>query len=116
VARDGSIWIPEFNTGFLTRFDPQTEKFERYSLGDTALGAYDVVIDDRQNAVWITGSLASSLLRFDMKTRQIEKYPLPTEPAYMRHIQVDPKTGDVWSAYSSLPTAVPKVVRLTRKR
>jgi virginiamycin B lyase len=116
VARDGSIWIPEFNTGFLTRFDPQTEKFERYSLGDPAVGAYDVVIDDRRGAVWITGSLASALLRFDMKTKQVEKYPLPTEPAYMRHIQVDPKTGDVWSAYSSLPTAVPKVVRLARGR
>ena len=74
------------------------------------------MIDDHQNAVWITGSLASSLLRFDMKTKQVENYPLPTEPAYMRHVQVDPGTGDVWSAYSSLPTAIPKVVRLSRPR
>jgi hypothetical protein len=32
----------------------------------------------------------------------------------MRHLAIDPDTGDVWIAYSSLPTAVPKVVRLQR--
>jgi virginiamycin B lyase len=114
VGNDGSIWVPEFNTGYLTRFDPKTERFERYSLGDPAAGPYDVEVDRRDGSVWITASLGTALLRFDPKTKKVERYPLPTEPAYMRHVQVDPKTGDVWSAYSSLPTAVPKVVRLVR--
>jgi hypothetical protein len=47
-----------------------------------------------------------------MKTKRFDEIPLPTAPAYMRHLAVDPKTGDVWTAYSSLPTAVPKVVRV----
>ncbi|GAC1666945.1 MAG: hypothetical protein NVS9B2_07750 [Steroidobacteraceae bacterium] len=113
VAADGSIWIPEFATGYLTRFDPQTEKFQRFNLGDSALGAYAIAVDPKSGKIWIAASLASALLRFDPKTHTTDVFPLPTEPAYMRHLAVDPATGDVWSAYSSLPTAVPKVVRLS---
>jgi virginiamycin B lyase len=114
IAKDGAVWIPEFNTGFIARFDPRTERFERFRVGEGALGAYDLAIDPRDGGVWITGSLASALIRFDPGTHAIERYPLPTEPAYMRHIAIDPDTGDVWSAYSSLPTVVPKVVRVRR--
>lgn len=114
IGLDGSIWIPEFNTGAITRFDPATEKFERFPLGDSALGPYDATTDPTDGSLWITGSLASSLVRFDPKMRSVEHYPLPTEPAYSRHVQIDPKSGDVWTAYSSLPTAVPRVVRFER--
>jgi virginiamycin B lyase len=116
VARDGTVWMPEFNTGFIAHFDPRTEKFERFRVGESTLGAYDLAIDPRDGGIWITGALASALIRFDPKTHAIERYPLPTEPAYMRHIAIDPNNGDVWSAYSSLPTAVPKVVRVSRGR
>lgn len=115
IGLDGSIWIPEFNTGAITRFDPATEKFERFELGDSALGPYDATTDPNDGSLWITGSLASSLVRFDPKTRRVEHYPFPTEPAYTRHVQIDPKSGDVWTAYSSLPTAVPRVVRFQRE-
>ena len=115
IGVDGSIWIPEFDTGYLTRFDPDTETFERFNLGNSAIGPYAAAVDPRGGAVWITGSLDSSLLRFDTKTHAVERYPLPTEPAYTRHVVVDAKTGAVWSAYSSLPTAIPKIVRLDRR-
>lgn len=114
IGLDGSIWIPEFNTGSITRFDPETEKFERFSLGDSALGPYDATTDPTDGSLWITGSLASSLVRFDPRTRSVEHYPFPTEPGYTRHVQIDPRSGEVWTAYSSLPTAVPRVVRLER--
>jgi len=114
VARDGSVWIPEFNDGFLDRFDPDTERFDRYDLGDSTIGAYDVAVNPVDGSVWITGSLENSLLRFDPRTHAIERYPLPTQKAFMRHLSIDPRDGAVWSAYSSLPTAVPKAVRLVR--
>ncbi|MCK9284023.1 MAG: carboxypeptidase regulatory-like domain-containing protein [Rhodocyclaceae bacterium] len=115
IGLDGALWIPEFDTGYLTRFDPDKETFARFNLGDSSLGAYAAAVDPRNGAVWITGSLDSSLLRFDVNTQAVERYPLPTEPAYMRHMVVDPNSGALWSAYSSLPTAVPKIVRLERR-
>ena len=115
VGPDGRIWIPEFNTGFLACFDPETEKFERFDTGLGASGVYDVVVDMGSGDVWLGAALASELIRFDARTRRFTHYPLPTEPAYMRHLAVDAATGDVWTAYSSLPTAVPKIARLSRR-
>jgi len=116
VGVDGRIWIPEFASGKLTSFDPATERFETIDLGNAEAGPYDVAVDPRSGDVWIAESLSSALVRFDPKTKSVERYAMPTEPAFMRHLAVDPKTGDVWSAYSSLPTAVPKIVRLQRKK
>jgi virginiamycin B lyase len=112
LGPDGRLWIPEFNTGYLTSFDPDTRDFERINLGLSTLGAYDVEVDQRTGEVWITGSLDSSMLRYNPESGAIDRIPLPTEPAYTRHIAIDPVNGDVWTAYSSMPAAKPKVVRL----
>jgi virginiamycin B lyase len=112
LGPDGRLWIPEFNTGFLTAFDPDTGDFKRIDLGLSTLGAYDVEVDQKTGEVWISGSLDSSMLRYNPESGAIDRIPLPTEPAYTRHIAIDPKNGDVWTAYSSLPAAQPKVVRL----
>ncbi|MEN9726206.1 MAG: hypothetical protein RL434_572 [Pseudomonadota bacterium] len=114
IGLDGRIWIPEFNTGRLTAFDPVTETFETFDTGIGAAGIYDVAVDPRSGDVWLAASLASELIRFDIRRKVFVHYPLPTEPAYMRHLAIDARTGDVWSAYSSLPTATPRVVRLQR--
>lgn len=116
VSADGGLWIPEFNTGRLLRFDPSTETFEQFDTGNRSLGPYDVEFNSKTGDIWITGSLNSSMLRFDPAAKTFSEYPLPTEPAYNRHIAVDPANGDVWIAYSSLPTAVPKVARLRFSR
>lgn len=116
VSADGGLWIPEFNTGRLLRFDPATESFEQFDTGNRSLGPYDVEFNAKTGDIWVTGSLNSSMLRFDPKAKAFTEYPLPTEPAYNRHIAVDPANGDVWIAYSSLPTAVPKVARLRFER
>lgn len=112
LGPDGRLWIPEFNTGFLTAFDPATGEFERIDLGLSTLGAYDVEVDQRTGDVWISGSLDSSMLRYNPDSGAVARIPLPTEPAYTRHIAIDPQTSDVWIAYASLPAAKPKVVRL----
>ncbi|MCY4344443.1 MAG: carboxypeptidase regulatory-like domain-containing protein [Gammaproteobacteria bacterium] len=112
LAPDGSLWIPEFNTGHITRFSPETEDFDRIYLGMPTIGAYDIEVDQRSGIVWTTGSLDSSLFRYDPSTGRIDRIPLPTEPAYTRHLAIDPQTGDVWSAYSPLPPATPRVVRV----
>jgi virginiamycin B lyase len=112
IGPDGALWIPEFNTGHLSRFDPDTAEFERIRLGPSSLGPYDVAVDQRSGVVWVAGALGSRLIRYQPETGEVAHFPLPTQPAYMRHIAIDPLTGDIWSSYSSLPAAQPKVVRL----
>ncbi len=112
VGPDGAIWIPEFNTGGLARFDPETNAFERYALGESTLGPYDVEVDPRTGHVWVASALGSALIRFDPETKRRDVYPFPTEPGYPRHIAIHPESGDIWTTYSSMPDAVPKIVRL----
>jgi streptogramin lyase len=112
IGPDGAVWIPEFNTGTLTRFDPQTETFERHALGRSTLGPYDVAVDPRTGHVWVAAALGSALIRFDPATKRRDVFPFPTEPAYPRHIAIHPESGDVWTTYSSMPDAVPKIVRI----
>jgi len=116
VGKDGKLWIPEWNTGYLTSFDPKTGAFKRYAIGPSALGAYDAEVDPNSGEIWVTGALSSSMFVFDPATEKTLEIPLPTNPGYTRHLAVDPKTGDLWSAYSSLPAAKPKVVRIERRR
>ena len=108
------LWIPEWNTGHLSRFDPETQSFARFPVGTPGLGAYDAEVDPRTGEVWITGALASSMVLFEPATAKAFEIPLPTTPAYTRHLAVDPRNGDLWSAYSSLPAAEPRVVRIER--
>lgn len=112
LGPDGALWIPEFNTGTLARFDPETETFRRYPLGADTLGPYDVAVDPRRGHVWAAAALGSALIRFDPASERVDTFPFPTEPAYPRHIAIDPESGDVWTTYSSMPDATPKIVRL----
>lgn len=112
IGPDGAIWIPEFNTGVVTRFDPKTEKFERHYLGSATLGIYDVAVDQNTGHVWAGSSLGSAMIRLDPETGNVATYPFPTEPGYPRHIAIDAKSGDIWTTLSSMPDAVPKIVRL----
>lgn len=106
------LWIPEFNTGHVAYFDPDSETFERVALGSSSIGLYDVEVNQANNDIWATGSLASTLIRYRADSGEVLTVPLPTEPAYTRHIAVDEASGDVWTAYSSLPAAIPRVARL----
>ncbi|MDA0824569.1 MAG: carboxypeptidase regulatory-like domain-containing protein [Proteobacteria bacterium] len=112
IAPDGSVWIPEFNTGTVTRFDPQSETFEPHEFGLSSLGLYDVAVDQKSGHVWAAASLGSAMLRLDPKTGQKDVFPFPTEPGYPRHIAIDPNNGDVWTTLSSMPDADPKIVRI----
>ena len=81
LAPDGSLWIPEFNTGHITRFSPETEDFDRIYLGMPTIGAYDIEVDQRSGIVWTTGSLDSSLFRYDPSSGRIDRMMKSRLPA-----------------------------------
>lgn len=115
IDADDRLWIPEWNTGHLSRYDPATDTFARFPLGSSAIGGYDAEVDPRSGEIWVTGALGASMLLFDPATASALEIPLPRNPAYTRHLAVDPVTGDLWSAYSSLPAAEPRLVRIERR-
>lgn len=112
IDKQDQLWIPEYSTGHLTHFNPETEQFTRYAVAPDSAGLYSAKYNSVTNTVWMTAAMEDALYCFFLDTKKVLRIPLPTQPAFGRHLAIDPDNGDVWSSYSSYPPAAPKVVRI----
>lgn len=109
---DGRLWIPEYATNILARFDRESESFAEYELPIPDALPYVVRVDRTRNIVWIGTGAADALIAFDIPTESFTVYPLPTTGTLVRHIDIDERSGDVWAAYAASPGIPAKVARL----
>lgn len=94
----GRIWVSEWNSGKLGRYDPAGRKWREWRLPGANPQAYAVYVDDR-DIVWVTDFGANAIVRFDPKTQRFETVALPTPDAAVRQLLGRP--GEVWGAESS---------------
>jgi streptogramin lyase len=114
----GRLWIPGFSSGLLSRFDPETRKFESWMIPIEPIGTdtpYALNVD-HDDAVWICGTNSDTLIRFEPESEDFTVYPLPTRVTYTREIDFDSE-GRVWTSNSNMPAwqiegGVPRVLRL----
>ena len=91
------VWVSEWNSGNVSRFDPATGEWATWELpGDAA--TYAVYVDD-QDIVWLSDFGSNSLVRFDPTTETFTSYPLPHNPGDVRQILGRP--GEIWGAESA---------------
>jgi virginiamycin B lyase len=77
----GNVWssgIP------LTKFDPETGKFTRFS---EVAATYDVK-PDKNGDVWFTNPSRNSIGKVDGKTMKVTQWPSPTADSYPRRVEV----------------------------
>jgi streptogramin lyase len=102
------LWIPEYSTNRVTRFDPETETFRSYELPETGDYPYALRVDGVKGIVWICGTGSDSLYRFDPAAEKFTQFRLPSQTAFTRQLSVDHKTGDIWTSYSNIPNTFGK--------
>jgi streptogramin lyase len=115
----GSLWIPAFSSGLISRFDPQTRAFQSWELPIEPKGSdvpYALNVDRRTDTVWICGTNSDTLIRFDPESERFTVFPLPTRVTFTREIDFDAE-GRVWTSNSNAPTwqiegGYPRVLRL----
>lgn len=91
------VWVSEWNSGNVSRFDPATGEWATWELpGDAE--TYAVYVDD-QDIVWLSDFGGNALVRFDPTTEIFNSYPLPHSPGDVRQILGRP--GEVWGAESA---------------
>ena len=117
-APDGTVWFSGQSQGFAGRFDPQTGKLEKISLGPGA-APHGVIVGPDGNA-WFTEGGQNAIARVDAKTREVKLFALPVAFARANlntlvfdqrgtvwftgqngvHGRVDPKSGkvDAWAS------------------
>jgi virginiamycin B lyase len=91
----GSIWVSEWNSGQLSRFDPAAEEWDVWPLPGDAPAAYAVYVDDA-DLVWVSDFGGNAIHRFDP---QRETFDLPAEPAEVR--QILGRDQEIWGAQSA---------------
>lgn len=99
----GRIWVSEWNTGQLSRYDPATGSWQTWPLPGDAPRAYAVYVDE-DDAVWVSDFAANALVRFDPASEQFDQFILPSSPASVRQILGRP--GEVWGAESGVDKLV----------
>lgn len=106
-AKDGTLWIPSFESGRLMKFNTRSETFiKSYQLPVLAEGEYEtpyaVAVEPNTQNVWIAANMSDRILRFDPATETFEAYPSPTRVTFLRDFIFTPD-GDVCTSNANLP-------------
>jgi virginiamycin B lyase len=94
----GAIWVSEWNSGNLSRYQPRTGQWATWALPGDDPAPYAVFVDD-DDIVWVSDFGSNSMVRFDPVTETFNSYPLPADPGNVRQIHGRP--GEVWGAQSA---------------
>ncbi|MDA1003854.1 MAG: lyase, partial [Chloroflexi bacterium] len=94
----GRVWVSEWNSGQLSRFDPASGDWTEWRLPGDRPQAYAVFVDDR-DLVWVTDFGGNAIVRFDPESEQFEVFALPSANAQVRQLLGRP--GELWGAESA---------------
>jgi virginiamycin B lyase len=92
------VWVSEWNTGNLSRYQPDSGEWTTWPLPDNSAAAYAVFVDDA-DIVWVSDFASNSILRFDPISETFTVLELPHEPGEVR--QIHGRSGEVWGAESA---------------
>jgi virginiamycin B lyase len=95
---EGAILVSEWNSGNLSRYQPETGEWTTWALPGESPAAYAVLVDEN-DIVWVSDFGSNSLVRFDPATESFHSYPLPHQPGEVRQLHGRP--GEVWGAESA---------------
>ncbi len=93
VDRKGRVWFCGQTGNYIARFEPKTEKFEKFDLGEGA-GPHNLIVDSA-GQVWFAGNLQGYIGRLDPETGEIKKYPMPEGITDPHTLEFDSQ-GDIW--------------------
>jgi len=100
---EGRIWVSEWNSGQLSRFDPRDNSWKAWKLPGEGPKAYSVYVDEADK-VWVTDFGANAILRFDPATERFQAFPSDKPGANVRQMLGRP--GEAWGAESGVDRLV----------
>jgi virginiamycin B lyase len=93
----GHIWVAEWNSGNLSRFEPKTGKWSKWQAPGDQPHVYAVYVDETDK-VWAAEWTAQVMLRFDPATEKFETFRSSTSRPNVR--QIHGRKGEVWTPES----------------
>jgi virginiamycin B lyase len=93
----GAIWVSEWNSGNLSRYEPAGGKWTSWRAPGSAPHLYAVYVDETDK-VWASEWSAQVMLRFDPATERFESLQSTTRAPNVR--QIHGRKGEVWTPES----------------
>ena len=94
----GSLWVAEWNSGNLSRFEPKTGKWSKWQAPGDDPHVYAVYVDETDK-VWAAEWSAQVMLRFDPATEKFESFRSSSSRPNVR--QIHGRKGEVWTPESA---------------
>ena len=105
----GAIWVSEWNSGRLSRYEPATETWTGWPLPGPDASAYAIYVDDT-DIVWVSDFGGNAIHRFDPVDESFTTFALPSRPGNVRQLLGRP--DEVWGAESAADQLI--VIRRAR--
>ncbi len=93
----GQVWVSEWNSGNVSRFDPKTNTWRTWKLPGDRPQPYAVYVDGK-DMVWLSDWGANAMVRFDPARERFDVFPSSRSNANVRQILGRP--GEVWAPES----------------
>jgi len=93
----GRIWVSEWNSGNVSRYDPKANAWKTWRLPGEAPRTYAVYVDDRDQ-VWLSEWSANAVVRFDPEAEKFDVFPSDKKGSNVRQMLGRP--GEVWAPES----------------
>jgi virginiamycin B lyase len=94
----GDIWVSEWNSGNLSRYEPATGKWSAWRAPGDDPHVYAVYVDETDK-IWVSEWSAQAMLRFDPATQKFETFRSSTGRPNVR--QIHGRKGEVWTPESA---------------
>jgi len=94
----GLIWVAEWNSGNLSRYNPQDQSWEMHRPPVDNPHTYSVYVDGKDR-VWITEWTNNAIMRFDADVQKWTRFPSSEPNAQVRQMLGRP--GEAWGAESA---------------
>ena len=88
------VWFVGQKGNYLAYLEPESGKFKRYDLEDSAL-PHNLIVD-KKGMVWYAGNGNGHIGKLDPATGKITRYPMPNPEARDPHTLVFDDKGDIW--------------------
>ena len=93
----GNLWVAEWNSGNLSRFEPKTGKWSAWAAPGNQPHVYAVYVDDTDK-VWVSEWSAQAMLRFDPTNEKWDTFRSSSARPNVR--QIHGRKGEVWTPES----------------
>ena len=95
---EGAVWVSEWNSGQVSRYQPESGRWDAWRLPGDNPQPYAVYVDET-DSVWLSDFGANAIVRFVPVRESFDVFPLPSDPGNVRQLHGRP--GEVWGAESA---------------